>query len=131
MKPSLIKTPLGILAAAVLALSAGVATAGWHPGETHRYSREVDVRQDRQHERIRAGRHDGSLTRAEFRDLTREQREIRALERHFSADGMLDAREFRRLDRALDRASGNIRAARDDRERRGGDAPYSRLARGR
>ena len=65
-------------------------------------------------ERIQAGKREGDLRRAEFRELLHEQREIRAMERYFSADGMIDAREFRRLDHALDIASRNIKAERRD-----------------
>lgn len=130
MKSSFIKTRFGVLALA-LALSAGNATAGWRTGYEQPYLHELDARQDRQHERIDAGRERGELTRTEFRRLKREQREIRALVRHFAADGVLDARERRRLDRALDRASHNIRAARHDHDGVATGTPYSRVAWGR
>lgn len=130
MKNSLIKTALGMLMLGSLGLAATGAQADWdRDGRGYRqgehayrqsqaYSRQIDVRQARQMERIRAGRHDGSLTRHEFRNLMHEQRGIRAMERHFRADGVIDAREFRRLDHALDRASHDIRAERHDRQAR-------------
>lgn len=101
MKSSFTTTSLGIFTLAVLALGAGSAAAGWRTA------------QDRQHQRIHAGRENGELTRGEFR-------------RHTGAAG--DPRAgtpFRRLDRALDRASYNIRSARHDHDRLAGGAPYS------
>jgi hypothetical protein len=47
-----------------------------------------------------------------------EQHEIRAMEHHFAADGLIDAREFQRLDRALDIASRNIKLEKHDRQDR-------------
>ena len=68
--------------------------------------------------RIEAGMRRGDLTRAEYRRLIQEQREIRATERRFRADGRIDAREFHRLERALDVASRHIRDERHDRQAR-------------
>ncbi len=82
------------------------------------FSQKVNARQDRQMDRIREGMRSGALTRGEFRQLMREQHEIRAMERHFMADGILDMREFRRLDHALDMASRNIRFEKHDRQER-------------
>jgi uncharacterized membrane protein YebE (DUF533 family) len=57
----------------------------------------------------------------------REQHDIRAMERRFRADGVIDAREFKRLDHALDVASRNIRAEKHDRQARNAYRPYSRF----
>lgn len=124
MKSTQLNKAFGTLALASLGLLAGGAQAGWdHESEGHHVTRQsrmlsqaIDARQDRQMDRIRAGMHEGRLSRAEFRELMHEQREIRAMERHFQADDILDAREYRRLDHALDAASRRIRAQKHDRE---------------
>jgi hypothetical protein len=91
------------------------------------FSQQINARQDRQMERIQAGKREGNLRRAEFRNLMHEQREIRSMERYFSADGMIDAREFKRLDHALDIASRNIRAEKQDRQVRSAYGHNSRF----
>jgi uncharacterized membrane protein YebE (DUF533 family) len=121
----LIRQTLGVLA---LGLAATAAQANWgqheyaydrHAAQQSRhYSQEINARQDRQMARIEAGMRRGDLTRGEYRRLMEEQREIRAMERHFRADGWIDAREFRRIERALDIASNNIRDERHDRQAR-------------
>lgn len=120
MNHSLTKTVLGILA---LGLMATGAQADWgHAGPSHQqahqqtraYGQEINARQDRQMDRIQAGKQSGQLTRAEFRHLMQEQHHIRAMERHFRADGRIDAREFRHLDQALNVASRSIRVERHD-----------------
>jgi CRISPR/Cas system-associated endoribonuclease Cas2 len=128
MKSTLMKKTLGLLA---LGLIATGAQASWERHEyaydrhayqqSQRFSQQIDARQARQMERIMAGMHEGRLTRAEFRRLKQEQREIRAMEHHFLADGVIDSREFQRLERALDTASDNIRAEKHDRQAR---SPY-------
>jgi ribosomal protein L19E len=127
MKSTLIKQTLGLLA---LGLAATGAHASWdrhdqayarHATQQSRFfAQQIDTRQDRQMDRIEAGMRQGRLTRAEYRKLMHEQREIRAMERHFRADGMIDAREFRRLDNALDVANSNIRDEKHDRQARNG-----------
>jgi uncharacterized membrane protein YebE (DUF533 family) len=130
MKTTLIRTSLGILMLASLGLTTTAAQADWgRDGQGHRqaafaykqsqaYSRQIDARQERQQDRIQAGRRDGSLTRGEFRNLMHEQREIQAMQHRFRADGRIDAHEFKRLDRALDRADRDIRKERHDRQAR-------------
>ena len=86
--------------------------------QSRMFSQQVDARQDRQMERIKAGMRSGTLTRFEFRELMHEQRRIRDMEQYFLADGMIDAREFERLDRALDLASRNIMEEKHDRQAR-------------
>jgi hypothetical protein len=130
MKSNLMKKTLGLLA---LGLVATGAQANWdfhdrgYGGRAYQQSRyfseQIDARQERQMARIRAGVEQGRLTRAEFRMLKQEQREIRAMEHHFGADGRIDAREFRRLDHALDVASNNIRAEKHDRQARNAYGP--------
>lgn len=148
MKSNLMKKTLGVMALGALGLMAAGAQAGWDGtqvgwdrgddyGQGHHrhdyqqsqmFSQQINARQDRQMERIQAGRREGNLRRAEFRELMYEQREIRAMERYFSADGVIDAREFKRLDRALDIASRNIRAEKqDDRQARYADEPIRRF----
>lgn len=129
MKITLTKTSLAMLTLSTF-LAATSAQADWNrgghgyrPGEhayrqSQMYDEQINARQQRQMDRIRAGLHDGSLTRREFRDLMREQRTIQAMEHHFRADGVIDAREYRHLDRALDTTSYAIRTERHDREAR-------------
>ena len=132
MKTTLIKQTLGLLA---LGLAATGAHASWdrhdqayarHANmQSRHFVQQIDARQDRQMDRIEAGMRQGRLTRAEYRRLMHEQREIRAMERHFRADGIIDAREFRRLERALDVANSNIRDEKHDRQARNGYShPY-------
>lgn len=82
------------------------------------FSQQINARQDRQMERIQAGIRSGALTRGEFRELMREQQEIKSMEQHFKADGIIDAREFQRLGRALDISSRNIMDEKHDRQAR-------------
>lgn len=130
MKAPLIRKSLGMLALAAIGLAANSAHADWNRGhrdhmhhylayqQSQSFSRQIDARQERQIDRIRDGMREGSLTRAEFRELMREQHAIRAMEQHFRADGVIDAREFERLERALDIASRNIKLENRDRQER-------------
>lgn len=79
---------------------------------------QINARQDQQMHRIKDGVRTGSLTRNEYRELMQEQQRIRAMEQRFRADGTIDSREFKRLDRALDQASRNIRDEKHDRQAR-------------
>lgn len=95
--------------------------------QSNQFIRQIDARQDRQRARLIAGKRSGELTRHEFRDLMAEQRDIRAMEQYFLADGIMDAREFRRIDRALDRAGRAIRSEKHDqqaRNQRGGHGAW-------
>lgn len=116
---------LAILALGALGMTATSALADWNRGgyghmqayqQTKAYSQQIDARQDRQIQRIHAGMRAGKLTRAEFRELMQEQHQIRAMEQRFRSDGIIDAREFKRLDRALDVADRNIMAEKHDRQ---------------
>lgn len=131
MKSTLIKSGLGLLA---LGLFATTAQANWGQGlpghplahtqhyaalqQTRVYTQQFNARQDRQMARIRAGFREGLLSRAEYRRLMHEQGDIRAMENRFRADGVIDAREFRRLERALDVASRKIRSEMHERQAR-------------
>ncbi len=139
MKTNLMKANLGALALAVgLGLITTSAQADWgqqqraHSDHGNRYAqqsqhfqRQINARQDQQMDRIQAGMRSGKLTRMEFRELMHEQHNIRAMEQHFRADGRIDAREFHRLEHALDIASRNIHEERHDRQVRyaSGHAP--------
>lgn len=137
MKSSLMKKSLAVLALGSLGLMASSAQADWnrdstgHGGrairQSSRYIQQINARQHQQMERIQAGWHAGSLSRPELHNLMHEQREIRAMEQHFRADGFIDVREFLRLDRALDAASQNIRAEEHDRQARSAYKAYARF----
>ncbi len=130
MKSKLDKTLIALLTFGTLGLAASGAHAGWNhdaygPGygfqaykQSLLFGQQINERQSRQMQRIEAGMHKGELTRFEFRRLMQEQHEIRAMEHHFAADGLIDAREFQRLDRALDIASRNIKLEKHDRQDR-------------
>lgn len=130
MKSTAFKTTLSLLTLGVMTLAAGGAQAGWGydrgfdngPAfkQSRMFSQQVNERQARQMERIQAGSRGGKLTKPEFRELMREQDGIRDMERHYSADGRIDAREYARLVRALDIASSNIRDENQDRQTRYG-----------
>lgn len=130
MKSNLMKSTLGVLAISTLGLAATGAQADWDRGshgygygghayrQSQLFSQQINERQDRQMERIEAGMRTGALTRFEFHALMQEQHNIRAMEQHFRADGMIDTREFQRLDYALDTASRNIKLEKHDRQER-------------
>ncbi len=80
---------------------AGVASA-------HPYSPRIDRREARQHARIRAGWHQGDLTRAEARRLRVGQRHVHRMERRFKADGHLSMRERARIQRVQNHQSRRI-----------------------
>lgn len=126
MKNSMMKKTFGILAIGLCGLTATAVQAGWErdgygysrESQTTAFAQRIDARQDRQMERIEAGRRAGRLTRPEVRMLMQEQRDIRRMDRRIRADGRIERREFIRIDRALDIANGNIRAERHDRQAR-------------
>jgi hypothetical protein len=74
----------------------------------------ADVRQATQQTRIAQGHASGELTRHETRALRTEQRHIRRSERRVKADGDVTVAERRRLDRKQDRATRNIRRAKNN-----------------
>jgi uncharacterized membrane protein YebE (DUF533 family) len=134
MKSTLMKNTLGLLALGLIATGAQASWDRGGPGHNSRayqqskvYSQQIDARQDRQMMRIKSGLRDGRLTRAEYRKLMHEQHDVRAMEHHFRADGVIDAREFKRLDHALDVASRNIQAEKHDRQARNAHRPNARF----
>jgi Spy/CpxP family protein refolding chaperone len=128
MKSTLLKQALGLLVASTIATATASAQAHSDHGndghgsgafqQSQAYSQQVNSRQRQQRNRIQAGMHAGRLSRAEFRELMHEQRRISAMEHSFQSDGYIDAWEFRRLERALNIASRNIRAEKHDRQAR-------------
>lgn len=86
--------------------------------QSQRFVEQVNARQHRQIDRIRDGRESGQLTRSEYRDLMHGQRQIRSMKENFLADGRIDTREFRRLDRAQDLADREIRSEKRDQQAR-------------
>lgn len=89
--------------------------------EGQRLMREINARQEQQHNRILAGYNQKRITQHEFRRLMGEQNEIRNMERAFLSDGFLNRYEYQRLDMALDNSSRHIfQQAHDDQGRPGG-----------
>jgi len=116
MTRTLLKTALSALALGLLATSAHAdyfdRGRRGHPQvskQSHAYIQQVNARQAQQMRRIEAARRAGLLNRYEFRTLKNEQQQIRSMERKFRVDGRMNAREFQRLDRALNIAHRNIR----------------------
>lgn len=126
MKSTTLKKTFSILALGILGFTASGAHAGWGGGPFPQrgFGQEINQRQAEQMARIQTGLRSGALTRSEYRMLMREQDAIRDMERRFRADGRIDAREYRQLDRALDVASRNIRAERHDRQARHGQRSW-------
>jgi uncharacterized membrane protein YebE (DUF533 family) len=119
MKSNLMKKTFGILALSIMGLTATGAQAAWDRGDqghkqayqqTKAYTQQINARQDQQMQQIQAAKRKGNLSHSGFRALMQEQHDIRAMEQRFRADGVIDAREFRRIDRALDSAHRNIQA---------------------
>jgi uncharacterized membrane protein YebE (DUF533 family) len=115
MKISLMQATLGMMA---LGMMASAAHANWDRDihlrhytaqQSRFYVQQIDTRQHQLIERIQRAQRQQLLSRAEFRALMHEQHQISAMKRNFQADGIIDAREFRRLDRALELASHTLR----------------------
>src|SRR5689334_15394353 len=96
------KMLIGLVAVGGLSLVGGLATNA--AADTR-----VDQRQQIQEQRIRDGLAAGRLTRAEFRALMREQRDISRMEARAEADGRVTWQERREIERAQDVANHNIR----------------------
>lgn len=69
---------------------------------------QIDQRRAEEAARIRHARQTGELTLLEKWRLQAEQRRIAGMERRALRDGHIDANESYRINRALNRASGNI-----------------------
>jgi hypothetical protein len=110
------KTPLTLIAAALVALSAlsspasaqapAAAGAASTPG--------VDRREANQDKRIEQGKASGELSRREARRLQGEQKAIDKAEAHAKADGTVTAAERRRLHKMQNHASRDIRRQKHD-----------------
>ena len=78
----------------------------------------IDRREREQQKRIRQGVKSGELTRKEARRLERKEGKIRADEMIAKSDGKVTAKERRRLNHDLHRASRDIHRQKHDRQRR-------------
>lgn len=107
----IVKTTLAI-AAAIASMAASAQP--WGRIDT----REIDVRQAKQQQRIERGFARGDFTRAELRTLRQGQREIARVEARAKADGRVTPHERRTLVAMLDRADVQIRTFRHDRDGR-------------
>ena len=101
---------IGCLAAL---LGAGAATASLAQEATPR----VELRQERQAQRIAQGVRSGELTVAERRQLRAQQRGITRAQDRAAADGVVTRAERRRLHALQDRASASIHRQKHDAQR--------------
>lgn len=92
-----------LLASALLVIGASTAANAYDYRQA-----QIDARRAEEAYRIRHGRATGELTLLEKWRLQGEQRRITAMERNALRDGYIDPSEAYRINRALDRASGNI-----------------------
>lgn len=77
----------------------------------------IDARQQRQHQRIHHGLHDGSLTAAEAGRLHGQQARIQRHEQRAQADGVITAGERYRLHQQQTAANANIYRQKHDAQR--------------
>ncbi len=91
------KVWLGIMICSLLVWTGNAFAAG-----------PVSKRQDRQQHRIEQGVRNGNITRAELKELKKEQRHIARYKRRAQRDHHLTRHEARRLNRMQNRASDNI-----------------------
>lgn len=75
---------------------------------------KADAREVSQRARIREGRKEGDLTRAEAKALNKQQRHIRRTERRAKSDGTVTSTEKMKLQRKQNRASRNIRKSKNN-----------------
>jgi len=106
------KKTLTVIAGLLLATSALTAQA-----DGTRDPR-VNARQHHQHDRIRQGVRSGELTRHETRRLAEEQRDVRQLERAYKSDGTLTRAERRDLNHEQNQASRDIYRQKHDAQER-------------
>lgn len=95
---------------AIVALTAGAASAGPNWAKHHPRRAEVNARLANQNRRINAERREGDLTKAQAADLHAEDRGIRAQE-HFDASrdgGHITKAEQNQLNQELNATSGQI-----------------------
>jgi hypothetical protein len=97
-----------LLAAAALALTAGVSFAQAPAAPVPPVVAHQDQRDVHQENRIRAGVADGSLTHQEARHLQRQQTRIARTEQRDAADGKITPREARHVQKMQNHASRDI-----------------------
>ena len=102
--PTLTATMLGLATAAVFAQAASGPAAT--PG--------IDMRQQRQEQRIEQGQASGALTKRENRHLEHQQAHIGRAEDKAKADGKVTAGERKHLQAMQNRASRNIHHQKHD-----------------
>lgn len=111
-------TVSGLIAASVVALSAGSASAQNYWADRHDNRggwSSIDSRQAQLDRRIERGMQTGQLSRQEAWRLRQEFRQIARLENRYRADG-LSRWERADLDRRFDALSARIRYERHDRD---------------
>lgn len=103
---------------------AGVmAVASWSQADARGRDPGVNARQHNQQQRVRQGVRSGELTRREAGSLTREQRDIRQLERAYKSDGELTRSERVDLHREQNQASRHIYQQKHDAQDRPAAVP--------
>jgi hypothetical protein len=114
-----IRTVIAVLAALFTAAPAAYAQSPRRPDQPQPPG-GINTRQDRQMDRIRAGRRAGEITDAELRRLHQLERHIQREEQRLrrSGDG-LSRREFGRIQRDLNQANRAIRRSIHNRRHRG------------
>jgi hypothetical protein len=95
-------------------------STGYQASRAHPYNRDpgINTRQHNQRHRIAEGLHSGELTREENQALRNEYREIRQKEHTYKSDGKLTRAERRDLHREQNQTSQNIRKEKHDAEQR-------------
>lgn len=91
-------------------------------GDNDRYNRNwqpINQRQNMLENRIRAGMHNGRLSRSETFQLRAQFRDIAQIEARYRRNG-LSYQERRDLDRRFDRLTADLQIALNDRDRRRG-----------
>jgi hypothetical protein len=102
---------VGAIVMKYLALAATTLVASTTIASAHDYgygTSGIDARRAWEQRRIVNGVRTGQLTWGEYRHLEREQARIARDERRAKADGYVSPYERNRLNRELDRASGDI-----------------------
>jgi len=102
---------IGAIVMKYLALAATTLVASTTIASAHDYgygTSGIDARRAWEQRRIVNGLRTGQLTWGEYRHLEREQARIARDERRAKADGYVSPYERNRLNRELDRASGDI-----------------------
>jgi hypothetical protein len=102
---------VGAIVMKYLALAATTLVASTTIASAHDYgygTSGIDARRAWEQRRIVNGVRTGQLTWGEYRHLEREQAQIARDERRAKADGYVSPYERNRLNRELDRASGDI-----------------------